>query len=144
MAEPIPTQVAEIFEDHPTLTLATSYKDRPWASQVFFAHEVTDGPTIYFASLKPSRKGRHLLANPRVAFAVGSGKPTRWLQGGGVVDTVEDSEARSRIIGLIEGKSAEFRGFLAAVDADFFRLVVDELRVVDLTAGLTRAVWKKE
>jgi general stress protein 26 len=137
-------RVGEILAEHNILALATSQGDEPWVSNVFFAEEVSDETTtLYFATLKPSRKLRHIRANPRVSFAVGDPLPSRWLQGSGVAAKVEDPHERDRINSLIGAKAPAYKGFVSAVDFDVFRIEVGEIRVVDLTGGTPRVFWKR-
>jgi general stress protein 26 len=136
--------VGEILAEHQILALATSYADEPWVSNVFFAEEVSDETTsLYFATLKPSRKWRHLNANPKVSFAVGDPLPSRWLQGRGTAAKVEDPHEKDRIHSLISAKSPAYKGFVSAVEFDVFRIEVGEIRVVDLTGGTPRVFWKR-
>lgn len=140
----LPREVIEILGDHHTLTLATASGSRPWASQVFFAEDVSDGRVVlYFATLKPSRKWRDLKKNPIVSFAVGTEMPRRWLQGGGVAEPILDAVERRRISDAIALKTPSYERFISAVTADLFRIVVDEIRVVDLTTGAPRTTWMK-
>lgn len=134
-----PPGTLEMLAEHSTLTLATSWRDRPWASQVFFAEEVVDEElSLHFATLKPSRKWRHMTANPVAAFAVGQEGPRKWLQGRG---RVLPSSGEDRIVTLLKGKSPDFELFVGSVEAQFFRLVVDEIRLVDLTSAKPRTSW---
>lgn len=137
-------EVARVLAEHHTLTLATAEGSRPWASQVFYTEEFENSRLVlYFASLKPSRKWSDLRKNPIVSFAVGTETPTRWVQGGGVAEPVEDALEKRRITDAITIKTPVYDKFISAVSADFFRIVVDELRVVDLTEGSPRTIWKR-
>jgi nitroimidazol reductase NimA-like FMN-containing flavoprotein (pyridoxamine 5'-phosphate oxidase superfamily) len=144
MTEALPSQVGEILAKHKVLALGTSVGDEPWVSQVFFAEEISeDLVSIYFATLKPSRKWRQLKSNSKVAFAMGTELPSQWLQGLGSAVVVEEPEERERINALIAQKAPAYVGFVASVESDIFRIEVDEIRVVDLTQGLLRTSWKK-
>lgn len=139
MHSTLPPGALEILAEHSTLTLATSSGDRPWASQVFFSEEVVDGElSLHFATLKPSRKWRHLTSNPVAAFAVGDSRPRRWLQGRG---RILASSGEDRIVRLLREKSRDFDLFVGSVEAEFFQLVVDEIRLVDLTSAKPRTFW---
>ena len=136
-------RVGEILAEHQVLALATSHRDRPWVSNVFFGEEVSDEKTtLYFATLKPSRKWRQITLNPNVSFAVGDPLPSRWLQGRGVAAKVEDPHEKDRIHSLIGAKAPAYKGFVSAVEFDVFRIEVAEIRVVDLTDSTPRVFWK--
>ena len=140
----LPPIVGEILAAHQVLSLATTDGEQPWVSQVFFSEEVSaNDVTIYFATLKPSRKWRHLQANSRIAFAMGTDLPSRWLQGSGVAYLIDDEQEEARINRLIGQKAPAYIGFVSSVESDTFRVEVDEIRVVDLTRGLNRASWNK-
>jgi general stress protein 26 len=140
----LPPIVPEVLAAHQVLSLATSDGEMPWVSQVFFAEEVsTNSLTLCFATLKPSRKWRHLQKNSRVAFAMGTDLPSRWLQGSGIAEVVHDEDDAARINRLIGQKAPAYAGFVSAVEYEVFRVEVDEIRVVDLTRGLHRASWTK-
>jgi nitroimidazol reductase NimA-like FMN-containing flavoprotein (pyridoxamine 5'-phosphate oxidase superfamily) len=143
MRGPLPRQAAEILAAHSTCSLATASGDRPWASVVYFAEEGDeDRLQIWFATLKPSRKWRHLTSNPAAAIAVGSGRPDRWLQARGAAQEIDDPAEITKADALIARKAPEYRGFVNAVrEVAFFRLVIEELRVVDLTRVPPRTVW---
>lgn len=137
-------EAASLLAEHQTLVLATSEGGAPWASQVFYAEEVVDGRlSIYFATLKPSRKWRHLKKNPIVSFAVGSEMPTRWLQGAGVAEPVEAPREKERIVKMISSKTPVYDLFISSVPADVFRIAVDEMRLVDMTKGFPKTFWKR-
>lgn len=136
--------MSDILAEHQILALATSHDERPWVSHVFFAEEVSDaGSVLYFATLKPSRKWRHLRANPNVSFAVGDPLPSRWLQGRGLAAKVEEPHEKDRIHALISAKAPAYRGFVSSVEFDVFRIDVAEIRVVDLTGRTPRVFWKR-
>lgn len=99
---------------------------------------------LYFATLKPSRKLTDLLRNPIVSFAVGTETPTRWVQGGGVAERIDDPVEKRRITESITIKTPVYEGFISAVEADFFRILVDEMRMVDLTEGPPKTIWKRD
>jgi 1,4-dihydroxy-2-naphthoate octaprenyltransferase len=144
LVDRVEPEVARVLAEHHTMTLATAEGSRPWASQVFYAEEFADSRLIlYFASLKPSRKWSDLRKNPIVSFAVGTEAPTRWLQGGGVAEPIEDAVEKRRITEAITIKTPVYDKFISLVSADFFRIVVDELRVVDLTEGAPKTIWKR-
>ena len=145
MTEPDLSHVADILAAHQILSLATtSSAGAPWASHVFFSEEVSDVAIIlYFATLKPSRKLTHIASNPRVSFAVGDQMPSRWLQGSGVAEKIEDAGELKRIHALIGAKAPAYSGFISAVETEVFRIEVGEIRVVDLTGGFPRVFWKR-
>lgn len=140
----VPAEVVQVLAEHHTMTLATADGTRPWASQVFYSETFDDGRVVlYFASLKPSRKWSDLGRNPIVSFAVGTETPSRWVQGGGVAERIDDAATRRRITEAITIKTPVYEKFISSVRADFFRIIVDEIRVVDLTTGSPKTLWKR-
>ena len=76
-----------------TMALATVSGDGPHVAGVYFAPEVVDGTIrLIIATLGDTRLNREMRADARVAFMCSPGNATRWIQGSGVAEVIDDAE----------------------------------------------------
>lgn len=68
MENELKAKVAEYLRDHEKLTLATATAEgKPLTHTVEY---VADGTTVYFGTMKSTRKAQNILRNPNVAYSV--------------------------------------------------------------------------
>ncbi|MBV8527927.1 MAG: pyridoxamine 5'-phosphate oxidase family protein [Candidatus Dormibacteraeota bacterium] len=73
------------------MALATTGEDGPQVAGVFFAPEVVkDGIRLIIATLGDTLLHRSLQHDPHVAFLCSPGNASRWVQGTGVAELVDD------------------------------------------------------
>ena len=76
-----------------TLALATVSGDGPHVAGVYFAPEVVDGAIrLIIATLGDTRLHREMRTDARVAFMCSPGNATRWIQGTGLAEVIDDPE----------------------------------------------------
>lgn len=92
--------VYEYIARNKIATLATSYRNQPWAASVFFAYD--QDLNLYFMGDIQTRKAKDILQNPKVAVAINED----W-GGKGVIRGLQ-IEGKARIVAKKEAKEAYF------------------------------------
>lgn len=124
----------EIFDDHPTMTIAMSDEGAPWIAKVFF---VDDEPKpgsfdLCCSILLTSRKMEILRAHPTVAFVVAGEVPDRWIQGTGRAEIVTDDADAAAITKRLEEKSDAAGPFLSKMPCTAVRIHIERMKLTDL------------
>lgn len=128
--------VEAVFAEHPSMAIATSAGDEPWAGKVFFVDDEPEPGRLDLccALIVTSRKLEILQKNPRIAFVVAGDLPDRWIQGVGRAEVVEDEADCDAIMKRLEEKSAPAGPFLRRVPWKGVRIHVERLKLTDVAA----------
>ncbi|MFZ2523586.1 MAG: pyridoxamine 5'-phosphate oxidase family protein [Minisyncoccia bacterium] len=94
--------VVRFLKENSVIVVATSYKDNPKVSPVYFVSD--DDLNFYFATKRKTEKYIDASLNSRVAFVVGVGPEHISVQGHGRIEMVVNEGERERIVGLLTGK----------------------------------------
>lgn len=98
------------------MALATTGEDGPQVAGVFFAPEITHGGIrLIIATLGDTLLHRSLQHDPHVAFLCSPGTASRWVQGTGVAELVDDplrhAELHERLMAHAPGARAYVERF---------------------------------
>ncbi|MBI4362417.1 MAG: pyridoxamine 5'-phosphate oxidase family protein [Euryarchaeota archaeon] len=132
--EVIRQAIEKILREHRFAVLATHGEGDPWCSTVFYAP--APGHHLYFGLGGKSRTLRHIRGNPRVGFAVGIERETRFLQGNGEALLLDDPGEARAAREAVAAKVPIARPFIEAKDARMVRLRVERYYVTDF-----RKLW---
>ena len=142
-------RIAEFFECHNTLSLATTNVDQPWAASVFFAAD--EFFNLYFLSGENSRHSRNIARNSGASVTVNKDH-SDWfsitgLQIEGCV-SISPAQERERVLSLYLSKftnlsllrdspSNEQERLIIdrLVASDFYRLKPHKIRLIDNSRG---------
>lgn len=113
-------------------TLATSYRDEPWAATAFY---VPRGVDLVVCQGKRARTLAHMMENPRTAFAVDDRKAEVWLQGIGTAGLLSgDEDAQARV--ALQNVAPEFIRHFTNPEYPTLIIRVDELTFADRPQGI--------
>lgn len=114
-------------------TLATSYRDRPWAATSFYFPRGLD---VFVCQRSDARTLEQMRANPHTAFAVDDRKVDAWLQGLGTASSVEGpDEAWARA--QLQRVAPEFVRHFANPEYPIIRIQASDLTFADRSNGIT-------
>lgn len=94
--------VIRFLQESSTSALATSFKDDPKVSTVYFVSD--DDLNFYFATKRKTSKYLNASLNPRASFVVGMGPDHISVQAHGRIDLIVNDEERERVLNLLVGK----------------------------------------
>jgi hypothetical protein len=125
-----------ILDENATMALAACEGGEPWAARVFFIEDEPDTGRFDMCCCiaVAGKTSAMLLPGARVAFVVGGDVPTRWIQGTGTAEPVEDDADAAAVLKRLHDKTADAEPFLARIDWRAVRIHVDRLRVTDLAS----------
>lgn len=92
----------EFLQRSSTAVVATSYKDDPRASTVYF--HVDENFNFYFVTKRKTSKYLNAEINPKMAVVVGTGPEHISVQSHGRVELIVNEDEKERITALITGK----------------------------------------
>jgi nitroimidazol reductase NimA-like FMN-containing flavoprotein (pyridoxamine 5'-phosphate oxidase superfamily) len=126
----------DIFDDHPTMSIALASGGEPWIAKVFFVEDQPEPGCLDLCCsvLTTSRKFAMLKDNPTVAFVVAGELPDRWIQGTGRAQVVDDEADGAAIFKRLEDKSEAAGPFLARMPSQPVRIHVGRMKVTDVAA----------
>lgn len=131
----------DIIKNNKYLTLGTSAKESPWVAPLYYC--VDENYNFYFVSQLTSLHTKHVLENPKVAFAIfdshaEEGKGTG-VQGDGEVHVVKDEDL-SNEIDKYHTTFIEIKPELLTGDSPYrlFKLVPDHFYVTDPEAKIDK------
>ncbi len=94
--------VLQFLQENSTAIIATSFKNRPRVSTVYFF--VDDEFNFYFATKRKTSKYINISINPEVAVVVGSGPEHITVQAHGRADLVVNEEEKEKLLNMLVGK----------------------------------------
>lgn len=100
--EELKKDVLKFLQENSTAVVATSYKNHPRVSTVYFF--VDYDFNFYFATKRKTSKYINISLNPEVSFVVGTGPEHISVQAHGTADLVVNEEERQKILDLLVGK----------------------------------------
>jgi uncharacterized protein YhbP (UPF0306 family) len=145
MAAEVPQSVLDYLASERTVTLATASSDgSPHASTFMY---VNDGLSLYFWARPTSTTARHVLANPRVSYAideyVADWNKAKGIQGDGECRLVSDGEEIATVVGLFADKFPSPSSGASTTNITFFKISPTALQFID-NAGATTSVSADE
>lgn len=131
--------VIRFLQENSTAALATSFKDDPRVSTVYFVSD--DNLNFYFATKRKTSKYINASLNPNASIVVGTGPEHISVQAHGKVELIVDDVERERILNLLIGKQNikgvrvwpidEMKNFKQSYKV-IFKVVPDELFYMNL------------
>lgn len=131
--------VIRFLQENSTAVVATSFKDDPRVSTVYFVSD--DDLNFYFATKRKTVKYLNASLNPKAAFVVGTGPEHISVQAHGRVDIVVNETEKSQILDLLVGKQHLLGVKIWPIDEMsklengekvLFKIVPDELQFMNL------------
>ena len=116
-----------------TTALGTVSALGPHVAGVFFAPELTDdgGLQLIIATIKGSRKQREMADDPRVAFMCSPGNPSRWVQGTGLAQLIDDEDRWTSLFRRLTSHAAGATQFIERLPVMPAIITVRTLKVVE-------------
>lgn len=120
------------LREYDTTALGTVSARGPHVAGVFFAPETSGsgGIQLVLATIKGSRKQREMAEDPRVAFMCSPGKPSRWIQGTGVVELVADASRHQELFARLSAHAPDAAQFITRLPVLPAIITVQTLKVV--------------
>lgn len=137
--------VYKFLQQNSTAVVATSYKNDPRASTVYF--HVDDEFNFYFVTKRKTSKYINAEMNPNVAIVVGTGPEHISVQVHGKIELIVNDEEKDRILNLIVGKQKLMGVKLWPIDElknleeshkVVFKVVPDEMFFMNLDSSTYR------
>lgn len=94
--------VVRFLQENSTAALATSFKDDPKVSTVYFVSD--DELNFYFVTKRKTSKYLNASLNPKASFVVGTGPEHISVQAHGRIEIIVNDAERERVINLLVGK----------------------------------------
>jgi nitroimidazol reductase NimA-like FMN-containing flavoprotein (pyridoxamine 5'-phosphate oxidase superfamily) len=129
-------QAKQIFDDHPSMTIAMTHAGEPWIAKVFFVEDEPEPGRLDLccALLATSRKLAMIRENARLAFVVAGELPDRWIQGTGGAEVVEDDADAAAIHKRLVEKSDAAGPFLDRIEWRALRIHVERMKLTDVAS----------
>jgi nitroimidazol reductase NimA-like FMN-containing flavoprotein (pyridoxamine 5'-phosphate oxidase superfamily) len=131
--------VIRFLKENSTAVVATSYKDDPKVSTVYFVSD--DDLNFYFLTKRKTSKYLNASLNPKASFVVGTGPLHISVQSHGRIDIIVNDAEKERIVSLLVGKQNLLGVKLWPIDElqnyndsnkVLFKIVPDELYYMNL------------
>jgi nitroimidazol reductase NimA-like FMN-containing flavoprotein (pyridoxamine 5'-phosphate oxidase superfamily) len=116
-----------------TTALGTVSSHGPHVAGVFFAPELTESGRIHLliATINSSRKQREMREDPRVAFMCSPGNPSRWVQGTGAAQVIDDEDRHHDLFRRLVSHAAGAQQFIERLPVTPAVITVQTLKVVE-------------
>ncbi len=131
--------VIRFLKENSTAVVATSYKDDPKVSTVYFVTD--DDLNFYFVTKRKTSKYLNASLNPKASFVVGTGPEQISVQAHGRVDIIVNEVEKERIMNLLVGKQNLLRVKIWPIEElenyrdsgkVLFKIIPDELFYMNL------------
>lgn len=116
-----------------TTALGTVSESGPHVAGVFFTPELNErgGIQLVIATIKGSRKQREMAADARVAFMCSPGNPSRWVQGTGTAELIEDESRHADLFRRLTAHATGAGQFIERLPVMPAIITVRTLKVVE-------------
>lgn len=101
-AKKVREDVIRFLQQNSTAALATSFKDDPKVSTVYFVSD--DELNFYFVTKRKTSKYLNASLNPKASFVVGVGPEHISVQAHGRIDIIVNEAEKDRVTNLLVGK----------------------------------------